>query len=115
MTNTDDKFGVFNKRTHILHQLVDPAKTLTNVEEAKQWFFHDPALAVHDETCTLLEWVLLENTKLKYTMAFGTKGTPVTESEDWAGQYETQKAALIEANGWAKNTYRTERSEDHLF
>lgn len=116
MPNTDNKFGVFNKLTHILHQSTNPINQFGNVEDAKKWFFTDQALMVHDETCTQLEWALIDNSKLKYTMAWGTKGTPgITPTEDWAGQYEKQKADLTHSNNWANNSYHTERSKDHLF
>ena len=116
MLNTDNKFGVFNKTTHILHQTLEPAKQFDNLEDAKKWFFTDQALAVHDSTCTQLEWELIENKKLKYTMAWGTKGTPgIKPEEDWTGQYDKQKLDLINSNSWAKNHYITERSKEHLF
>ena len=51
-------------------------------------FFTDEALTVMDETCTILEWALVaddngDNTKLKSTFAFGTKGSPsIAEADD---------------------------------
>jgi len=76
---------------------------------------------VNDECCTNLQWALVadangDNTKLKVTFDFGTKGSfDITASNDWAGQYNSRKDALMSAGNWGNNGYTTENSTDHLF
>ena len=75
-----------------------------------------------DECCTILEWALVaddngDNTKLKTTFAFGTKGSPgIAEADDWAGQYNSRKTALINSHQWVKNGKAVvfTASSDHL-
>ena len=93
-----------------------------DTDAAKSHFFTTAALAVWDETCSTLKWALLadsngDNTKLKVTFDFGTKGDPnIKEEDDWAGQYNLRKTALIDSNGWFKNpATATPDQEDHLF
>ena len=118
MTNSDTAYGVYNKRTQILSQVDDGSTALTNhadVAAAKSFFYTDDALAVFDECCTQLQWSVVDNTKLKYTMAFGTKGGNIAEADDWAGQFNSRKQALIDSTGWSKNHYTTEEVDSHLF
>ena len=127
MTNSDNAFGVFNKRTQILTQIdlsnpygENPIVTFANVTEAKNHFYTSDAQTVFDECCTQLQWALENDgngdaTKLKYTMAFGTKGGNITEANDWAGQFNSRKQALLDSSGWTANGYTTAESNSHLF
>ena len=119
MPNSDNTFGTFNKRTLILSQIDDGSTALENhadVAAAKSFFYRADALTVFDECCTELQWSVVDNTKLKCTMAFGTKGTPdIAPADDWAGLFNSRKTALINADNWANMPYTTEESTDHLF
>ena len=119
MPNSDNTFGTFNKRTHILSQIDDGSTALTNfadVDTAKNWFYTAQAQTVINECCTEIQWQVVDNTKLKYTMTFGTKGTPdISEEDDWAEQYNSRKHTLMQSNQWANNQYSTTDSSDHLF
>ena len=118
MTNTDNKYGTFNKRTTIFSQIDDGSTALTTfatVAEAKSFFYKDAALAVYDECCTELQWALVGTTGLKHTKAFGTKGGNIAAADDWAEQYKSRKLALMNANNWAKNPYTTQEVDSHLF
>jgi hypothetical protein len=129
MTNSDNAFGTHNKRTQILTQVQDlgydkwdgsdatqPIQNFSDVDTAKAWFYTADALTVFNECCTELQWFVVDNQKLKYTMAFGTKGTPgIAEADDWTGQFNSRKQALIDSNGWVRNPYSTAESSDHLF
>ena len=105
MTNSDNTFGTFNKITHIAAQPYDGSTALTtfsSVDEAKAFYFTSAALTVFDETCTQLQWEVINNargdaTSLKWTMTFGTKGTDTAEADDWSAQYLSRKQALIDA------------------
>lgn len=117
MTNSDNRYGTFNKRTTIFSQIDDGSTALTNfasVAEAKSWFFTNAALAVYDECCTELQWALVGTTGLKKTMAFGTKGGQINAADDWADQYKSRKTALIGANNWAKNAWTHTETSEHL-
>ena len=119
MTNTDNTYGTHNKLTKILSQIDDGSTALQNfadVAEAKAYFFSDAGLAVFDECCTELQWAVVDNQKLKYTMAFGTKGDPgIAEADDWAGQYVSRITALSDAGTLANNPYTEAESSEHLF
>ena len=105
MTNSDNTFGTFNKITHIAEQPYDGSTALTtfsSVDEAKAFYFTSAAITIFDETCTELQWQVINDdrgdaTKLKWTMSFGTKGTDTAEADDWAGQHLSRKQALIDA------------------
>lgn len=123
MPNSDNTHGTFNKQTKIISQISDGSTALTtfaNVDAAKTFFFTDDAKTVMDETCTVLQWALQadgngDNTQLKVTFAFGTKGTPdIAEADDWAAQYNTRKTALISANNWTKLDCTFTDSDSHL-
>ncbi len=105
MTNSDNAFGTFNKITHIASQVSDGSTALTafgSVDAAKDYFFTTAAQTIFDETCTELQWALVNDddnrpTKLKWTMSFGTKGAGTSASDDWAAVHLTRKQALIDA------------------
>ena len=118
MTNSDNRYGTFNKRTTIFSQIDDGSTaltTFTTVAEAKSFFFTTEALVVYDECCTELQWALVGTTGLKRTMTFGTKGGNIAAADDWAEQYNSRKTALINANNWAKNGYSIQEVDSHLF
>lgn len=125
MTNTDNKYGTFNKKTTIFSQIDDGSTALTTfatVAEAKAFFLTAEALAVYDECCTELQWALVGTTGLKCTMAFGTKGGNIAAGSDWAGEYLSRINSLMAAGRWAspwankKSASRdTEESDSHLF
>jgi len=118
MPNSDTAYGVHNKLTQILSQIDDGSTPLTNhadVDAAKSFFYTTEALAVFDECCTQLQWAVVDNTKLKCTMAFGTKGGNIAAADDWAGQFNSRKTALINSSGWNNNQYTTASSDAHLF
>lgn len=118
MTNSDNKYGTFNKRSVIFSQIDDGStalKTFATVAEAKVFFFTTEALAVNDECCTELQWALVGTTQLKMTMAFGTKGGQIAAADDWAEQYNSRKTTLINANNWAKNGWTHTETSEHLF
>ena len=118
MTNSDNTYGTFNKRTQILTQIDDGSTVPTSfstVDEAKDFFYTADALTVFNECCTEFEWSVVDSTKLKYTMTFGTKGGQIDPADDWAGQFNSRKQALIDSNNWGNNGYTTEEVTDHLF
>jgi hypothetical protein len=118
MTNADNTYGTFNKRTTIFSQIDDGSTALTTfatVSAAKSFFFTTEALAVYDECCTELQWALVDTTGLKCTMTFGTKGYPTTASDDWAEQYNSRQTALRNSNNWVKNGYTFQETDSHLF
>jgi len=123
MPNSDNTHGTFNKQTKIISQIDDGSTALTtfaDVAAAKAFIFTDDALTVMDETCTVLEWALQadgngDNTQLKTTFAFGTKGTAgIAEADDWAGQYNSRKTTLTNATNWTKVNCTFVDSSDHL-
>ena len=105
MTNSDNTFGTFNKITHIAAQPYDGSTALTtfsSVDEAKAYYFTSDAITIFDETCTELQWEVINDsrgdaTSLKWTMSFGTKGTDTAEADDWSAQHLTRKQAKIDA------------------
>jgi hypothetical protein len=125
MPNSDNTYGTFNKRTSHFSQVDDGSTALTvfaDTDAAKSHFFTADALAVWDECCTTLQWALLadgngDNTKLKVTFDFGTKGDPnISEADDWAGQYNSRKQVLKDSDSWFNNpTTVTPDQTDHLF
>lgn len=123
MPNSDTTYGTHNKQTKIISQTYDGSTALTsfaNVDAAKSFYFTDDALTVIDECCTVLEWALVadergDNTQLKTTFAFGTKGTAdIAAADDWAGQYNSRKTALVNATNWTKVGCTFTDSSDHL-
>ena len=137
MPNSDNIYGIFNKQTKIISQNVfttppvsgplvpPPDKTIfASVDEAKSYIFTDEALAVINETCTQVDWALVNDsdgnaTQLKKTFAFGTKGGNIAAADDWANQYNSRTQALRDSNNWSK-TYTGKvfvytDSSEHLF
>ena len=106
MTNSDNAFGVFNKKTMIFtqEQVNDSSwsgwQTYANAEAARDAFLSTAAIAIFNECCTQLQWELQSNNRdLKVTFAFGTKGaSDQAEADDWAEQFRTRKAALNAAD-----------------
>ena len=118
MTNSDNTYGTFNKKTNILSQIDDGSTALTifaDINTAVAYFFTADAQAVFHECCTELQWSVVDNVKLKYTITFGTKGYPTNEADDWAGQFNSRKQALIDSSTWGNNGYSFATSTDHLF
>jgi hypothetical protein len=131
MTNSDNKYGTYNKVTTILSQIKNnsiprviyngirlketPLETFANVEEAKTFFYTDAALAVFDECCTELQWALVGTTGLKHTIAFGIKDGQISHSDHWAEQYNSRKNSLRTSNNWHKNPYSWTETDSHLF
>ena len=118
MTNSDNRYGTFNKRTQIFSQIDDGSTALTTfatVSEAKAFFFTAEALAVFDECCTELQWALVGTTGLKHTMTFGTKGGNIAAADDWAETYHSRRNALVVANQWIKKPHDTQQVDSHLF
>ena len=128
MPNSDNKYGTYNKKTFIITQNdhlgedSTPATptTFANVDAAKAHFYTTEALTVMDECCTILQWALQadgngDNTQLKTTFAFGTKGSPtIAEADDWAGQYNSRKTALKDAHNWTKVACTFTDDSNHL-
>ena len=120
MTNSDDTFGTHNKIT-LLHTQdqedgttrdsagpFPPLNIVAQVAAANAYIYTAEALAVFDECATNLQWALVaddngDNSLLKVTLDFGTKGTPdIDPADDWAGLFESRRATLIDASGWMK-------------
>jgi hypothetical protein len=122
MPNSDNLYGTFNKQTKIFSQIDDGSTALTtfaNTDAAKSYFFTDDALTVMDECCTVLQWALVadgngDNTQLKMTFAFGTKGGDISPSDDWAEQYNSRKTTLINLQGWTKVNCTFADDSNHL-
>jgi hypothetical protein len=113
MPNSDTQDGLFNKitkeirnyetlATDPLTKIVCPQAFGGNVETAKAYFFHADALTSNDTNGTQLEYAITaDGNGIKFTIAFGTKGTAgIAESDDWADTWTTTKATLITANKW---------------
>lgn len=126
MTNSDNTFGTYNKTTVITSQSPDSTQTyvnFANVQAAKDHFFSADAQTVYDECCTNLQWALVanedsNNTMLKCTYDFGTKGSAdIAEADDWASQFATRMAALssVSANGITDQIITDQDSAEHLF
>ena len=96
MANSDNTFGTFNKKTQILSQVDGSSTNHADVDAAKSFFYTAEALTVFDECCTEIQWSVVDSTKLKCTMTFGTKGDgDIAEADDWAETFNTRKTALI--------------------
>jgi hypothetical protein len=83
---------------------------LQSVDTAKSFFYTAEALAVFDECCTQLEWAIVDSTKLKYTMAFGTKGGNIAAADDWAGQFNSRNTCTDEFEWMVKQHLFKRRS-----
>ena len=134
MPNNDNKFGTFNKRTHIYAQetngdpeveAVNEITTFANTTEAKNLFLPSALQTIFDECCTTLQWALVadgdgNNTKLKVTFDFGTKGPGTAADDDWAAQFNTRNdeigAPTIPSGiNFTQETITDASSEEHLF
>jgi hypothetical protein len=125
MPNSDNTFGTFNKQTVIYSQIDDGSTAWTvfsNVNEAKAFFLSTELQTIHDECCTNLQYGLKadangDNTILKVTFDFGTKGSASqVAADDWAEQFNTRKNALSSAPNMASLQTITESdSSEHLF
>ena len=142
MPNSDNTYGVYNKQTKIFYQgdvyqyevlgdtdrpeILQAKTAFANLDAAKAYYFTTDALAVWDETCTQIQWALVNDdngdaTKLKVTFAFGTKGNNIAAGDDWAGQYNSRKNTLIGIGEWhpasadGTNPKLVTDSTDHLF
>ena len=125
MPNSDNQDGVFNKITKEIRfykRLEDSSDEVIaqsfsgNVETAKSTMLHADALTNNDTNGTQLEYAITaDGNGIKFTIAFGTKGTPeIAESDDWADTWTTTKDSLVAADKWIKaTTYtRTEKDEN---
>jgi len=124
MPNSDNKFGTYNKQTVIYSQVDDGSTALTvfaNVDAAKTFFLSTELQTIHNECCTTLQYGLKadgngDNTILKVTFDFGTKGSGTTEADDWAEQFNTRKNALSSVPNVASlETITASDSAEHLF
>ena len=121
MPNSDNTYGTFNKQTAITSQSAETPIVFSTVTEAKDHFFTADIQAVYDECCTNLQWALKtddngDNTKLKATYDFGTKGTAgISESDDWAAQFASRMAALSASAGLTDEIITDSSSAEHLF
>ena len=133
MPNSDNQDGVFNKITKeiryyhnngdldTLKYAEEPVNDSVvtqsfggNIETAKSHFFHADALTNNDTNGTQLDYAITaDGNGIKFTIAFGTKGTAgIAESDDWADKWTTTKDSLIAADKWIKATTYT-GEKDH--
>ena len=125
MPNSDNSYGTYNKQTVIYSQVDDGSTALTvfaNVDEGKAFFLSTELQTIHNECCTTLQYGLKadgngDNTILKVTFDFGTKGSATqVAADDWAEQFNTRKNALSSAPNKASLKSITESSSsEHLF
>lgn len=133
MTNSDNKFGTYNKRTNIYEQVCESSDIsptiFADVTEARNAFHPAELQTVFDECCTNLQFALMadengNNTKFKVTFDFGTKGDPNQRPEDdWAAQFLARKANIPDPDRPAGITYKQTTidanldpdSPEHLF
>ena len=137
MPNSDNQDGVFNKITkeikyyHDNHDDTnwteeDPVcnSVVTqsfggNIETAKSHFFHADALTNNDTNGTQLDYAITaDGNGIKFTIAFGTKGTGTAE-DDWTATWTTTKDSLVGANKWvnvrAEQYWTAADATPHLF
>ena len=103
MTNSDNTFGVHNKKTTIYSQPYDGSTALTtfsNITEGKAFFFEDATLTIFDECATQIAWEVVNDsrgdaTSLKLTIAFGIVHDH--EDEQWAAAYNRRMKELQDA------------------
>ena len=109
MPNSDTEYGVHNKQTKEIkiHLVADNSVVVQsfsgNVETAKAAILTADALANNDTNATQIDYAITDDGNgLKFTIAFGTKGSGTAESDDWADTWTTTKAALIAADNYVK-------------
>ena len=119
MPNSDTEYGVYNKQTKEIRFYDESEAVVTqsfggNVETAKAHFFHADGLTNNDTNGTQLDYAITaDGNGIKFTIAFGTKGTAgIAESDDWADKWTTTKDSLIAADKWIKATTYT-GEKDH--
>ena len=136
MPNSDNQDGVFNKMTKEIkyYHAPTPADAVQpdtgdvvtqsfggNVETAKAYFFHADALTNNDTNGTQLDYAITaDGNGIKFTIAFGTKGTAgIAEGDDWAGLWVSTKDSLIAANKYvnirAEQYWTAADATPHLF
>ena len=105
MPNSDTQDGLHNKITKEFryHSTTDDSVQTQdfggNLETAKAFFLSADHLANNDTNSTQIEYAITaDGNGLKYTIAFGTKGTAgIAEGDDWTGIWatnvDTMKAA----------------------
>jgi hypothetical protein len=115
MPNSDNQDGVFNKITKEIrfYKLLEDSSDEViaqsfsgNVETAKSTMLHADALTCNDTNGTQLDYAITaDGNGIKFTIAFGTKGTAgIAEADDWADTWTTTKATLVAADKWIKAT-----------
>ncbi len=115
MPNSDNQDGVFNKITKEIRfykRAEDSSDEVIaqsfsgNVETAKSTMLHADALTSNDTNATQLDYAITaDGNGIKFTIAFGTKGTAgIAESDDWADKWTTTKDSLVAADKWIKAT-----------
>ncbi len=126
MPNSDNQDGVFNKITKEIRFYDESEAVITqsfsgNVETAKAHFFHADGLTNNDTNGTQLDYAITaDGNGIKFTIAFGTKGTAgIAEADDWAATWATTKDSLIAADKWIKPVadqyWTSEDATPHLF
>ena len=130
MPNSDNQDGVFNKITKeykFYKRLEDSSEAVVtqsfggNVETAKAHFFHADGLTNNDTNGTQLDYAITaDGNGIKFTIAFGTKGTAgIAESDDWADKWTTTKDSLVAADKWIKPVadqyWKSVDATPHLF
>ena len=113
MPNSDTQDGLHNKITKIIYQReFTDESTQANVTQsfsgnlttAKNFFLTAEAQAVNDTNGTQLEYAITaDGNGIKFTIAFGTKGTSdIDPDDDWAALWATTKDSLVGADKWVK-------------
>ena len=126
MPNSDNQDGVFNKITKEIRFYDGSEAVVTqsfggNVETAKAHFFHADGLTNNNTNGTQLDYAITaDGNGIKFTIAFGTKGTAgIAESDDWAATWATTKDSLQAADKWIKAsdliTWKSIDTTPHLF
>ena len=133
MPNSDNQDGVFNKITKEIkfYKPVGDSRSEDasdeviaqsfggNIETAKSHFFHPDALTNNDTNGTQLDYAITaDGNGIKFTIAFGTKGTGTAE-DDWTATWTTTKDSLVGANKWvnvrAEQYWTAADATPHLF
>ena len=131
MPNSDTQDGVHNKLTKEIrfykHNFDASTESVIaqsfsgNVETAKSAMLHADGLTNNDTNATQLEYAITaDGNGIKFTIAFGTKGTAgIAEADDWADTWATTKDSLVSADKYVKpvaETYWTATdATPHLF